>query len=102
MKKSLLHRKTPAEILNMAHLLTEPGLAHFLGPPPLGLLLGTLLFSTTFFFCNISQTFRIKEKKFFWEIQIYYFQNLCIPSHRIDWHFIGGVPKINEQVSQVS
>ena len=30
MIKLLLHRKTPAEILYMAHLLTEPGLAHFL------------------------------------------------------------------------
>ena len=42
------------------------------------------------------------EKIFFLEILIFSFQNLYIPFHRKDWHFIGGVPKINEQVSQMS
>ena len=91
------------EIYFIAHLLTEPSLAHFLGPPPPHWLASWNTFAfITSFFCDVSQTSRIRGKRFFLEILIFSFQNLCIPSHKKDWHFMGGVPKSNEQASQVS
>ncbi len=71
-----------------------------------GSLLGTPLLASwnifTFIsslFYDVSQISRMRGKKVFLDILIFSFQNLCIPSHRIDWHFMGRIPKINEQVS---
>ena len=63
-----------AEILQMVYLLTEPGLAGFLGPPLAHFLEHFFcLGHTTSFFCDASETSRINKIKVFLENSFIFF-----------------------------